>query len=188
MLSQPCPSNERRKLEQFIEENSEEASQQRALAVLNLYQGYTPAQVAANLGFKPKTIRAWRRRFRAEGIEGLADRPRSGRPLKGDKHYQQVLEEALASDPEDLGLGFMTWSVQRLRIHMERQTGIALSEGRLRLLLKRLGYRYQRYTRRTPNPNPPSLKRWQGTSLETFVNALFAVRRQSLWGWKRPPG
>ena len=37
-------------------------------------------QVAAELGCDPDTISRWRQRFRAQRLEGLQDRPRSGRP------------------------------------------------------------------------------------------------------------
>ena len=36
------------------------------------------------------------------------------------------------------------WTVERLRQHLEKETGIDLSEPRLRALLKRKGYRYRR--------------------------------------------
>jgi transposase len=36
--------------------------------------------VAAELGCDPDTISRWRRRFRDQRLEGLYDRPRSGRP------------------------------------------------------------------------------------------------------------
>lgn len=160
---------------------------QRAAAIRLLHLGSTPAQAAIQLGCTAKTVRLWCQRFLDEGVEGLADRPRSGRPLKGDAHYQRVLKETLACDPEDLGLWFRSWTVPRLRDYLEYQTDIILSDGRMRALLKRLGYHYAYYTRRTPNPNPPSLKGWQGTSLEGLVKALLAVRREDLWGWRKQP-
>jgi hypothetical protein len=36
--------------------------------------------VAALLGCHPDTVSKWRRRFQRHRLEGLADRPRSGRP------------------------------------------------------------------------------------------------------------
>jgi len=160
---------------------------QRAAAIRLLHLGSTPTQAAIQLGYSAKTVRLWRQRFLAGGVEGLADRPRSGRPLKSNEHYQLVLEEVLACDPEDIGLWFTSWSVQRLRDYMAQQTGIGLSNCRMRVLLKRLDYSYQPYTRRTPNPHPTAPKGWQGTSLEAFVTELFAVRRQRRWGWRKQP-
>ena len=50
----------------------------------------------------------------------------------------------LEQEPKDLGYDFVVWTVDRLRQHLEKETGIALSEPRLRALMKRKGYRYRR--------------------------------------------
>jgi hypothetical protein len=42
------------------------------------------------------------------------------------------------------GYGFSIWTVERLSAHLDKVTGTALSESRLRALLKRKGYRYRR--------------------------------------------
>lgn len=161
---------------------------QRAAAIRLLHLGSTPTQAAIRLGCTAKSVRLWRQRYLDRGVEGLADRPRSGRPLKGGADYQEVLEAALACEPEDAGLWFTGWSALRLSRYMTQLTGVALSVGRLRLLLKRLGYSYQRYIHSTPNPNPPSMERWRGTGLEHLVTAVFAEKREYRWGWKRPTG
>ncbi len=41
----------------------------------------TNQQVAAELGCSLDTVSKWRRRFRRDRLAGLADRPRSGRPV-----------------------------------------------------------------------------------------------------------
>lgn len=52
----------------------------RARIVLLSAQGATTRQIAQALGLSPPTVRLWRGRFEAEGLEGLGDRPRCGRP------------------------------------------------------------------------------------------------------------
>lgn len=54
------------------------------------------------------------------------------------------LEEVLSKEPSADGYRFAIWTSDRLRAHLEKETGIALSEGRFRALLKRKGYRYRR--------------------------------------------
>ena len=44
----------------------------------------------------------------------------------------------------ELGYNFAIWTIDRLRAHLAKETGIELSESRLRALLKRKGYRYRR--------------------------------------------
>src|SRR5215207_2015298 len=52
----------------------------RADALLVLAHGRSVDEAAHDMGCCTKRIRVWRRRFLAEGRQGLADRPRHGRP------------------------------------------------------------------------------------------------------------
>lgn len=90
------------------------------------------------------TIYEWHKRWRIEGIDGLAHRPRSGRPPKADETYCNLLEVALETEPADFGYSFTIWTTDRLRAHLEEQTGISMSRGRFAILMGRLGYVYRR--------------------------------------------
>jgi hypothetical protein len=48
--------------------------------VLAAADGHGNADIARMLGLVVDTVRKWRKRFCREGLPGLADRPRSGRP------------------------------------------------------------------------------------------------------------
>ena len=90
------------------------------------------------------TVDSWINRWRQGGVEELADKPRSGRPLKADEAYTLLLGEVIEKDPKELGYDFRVWTIDRLRTHLEKETGIDLSESRFRALLIRKGYRYRR--------------------------------------------
>jgi transposase len=78
--------------------------------------------VARRLGVGADVVRPWIRRFNKEGVAGLADRPRSGRPLTyTGEQVGQVLATA-ATDPKRLGLPFAAWTLDRLTAYLhERQ-------------------------------------------------------------------
>lgn len=57
----------------------------RAKIILQLDEGMTPADIATGQRISPSTVHRWRNRFEAEGVEGLLDRPRKGRPTVIDK-------------------------------------------------------------------------------------------------------
>ena len=118
--------------------------QQRYTVIRLLHLGHKPVQVAEKQAVSKPTIYAWFNRWRRCGIDGLAIKPRSGRPLKADEAYLQTLAEVIEKDPEEFGYDFTVWTVDRLRAHLEKETGITLSESRLRALLKRKGCRYRR--------------------------------------------
>ncbi len=52
----------------------------RARIVLLAADGLAIRQIAPLVGLDPKGVRRWLDRFRAQGVDGLADRPRPGRP------------------------------------------------------------------------------------------------------------
>jgi transposase len=73
----------------------------------------------------------------------LANRAKSGRPSKADAHYVSALERALEANPRELGYAFSVWTINKLRKHLEKQTGIRLSYTRFRALLRRHEYVYR---------------------------------------------
>jgi transposase len=117
---------------------------QRCTAIRLLHLGYKPAQVADMQAVSIPTIYAWIDRWRKGGVEELATKPRSGRPPKADESYRLFMAEVIEKEPAELGYGFTVWTIDRLRTHLAKETGIELSESRFRALLKREGYRYRR--------------------------------------------
>ena len=117
---------------------------QRATAIRLLHYGHKPAELAEMFVVDKTTIYNWHKRFHEEGIEGLANQPRTGRPAKANPEYCQCLDEALAHEPADYGYEFALWTVARLRQHLYQMTAIDLSDDRLRVLLAEQGYVYRR--------------------------------------------
>jgi len=130
-------------IEQAIQSAPEPEVRQRAIALRLLHLGQSPDQVAQVVLVTANTIYDWHKRWREEGLAGLRDRPRSGRPNKADSAYVALLEQLLKTDPADLSLPFTIWTINRLRLYLHEQTGILLSYTRFRSLLSRLGYRWK---------------------------------------------
>ena len=57
----------------------------RAKIILQLSEGMTPCEVSTAQRVSPKTVHRWRNRFEDEGVDGLRERPRKGRPTIIDK-------------------------------------------------------------------------------------------------------
>lgn len=86
----------------------------RARIVLGAADGDTNAQIARDLGVHLDTVRKWRRRYCADGLDGLRDRPRPGRP-HGFTALEVASVRALAcSEPADHELPLTRWSVTEL--------------------------------------------------------------------------
>lgn len=131
-------------LERVIREDKRLEVVQRATAIRMLSLGQDSAAVSRLLLVSSTSVRNWYERFRAEGEAGLVNRPRSGRPPQATELYWQVIEEALNGDPQTMGYSFTIWTLERLRDHAERRTGVRLNAGYLSAQMKAHGYVYRR--------------------------------------------
>jgi winged helix-turn helix protein len=55
---------------------------QRARLILYAAEGLQDKEIAVRVDCHPEVVSKWRRRFCEEGMEGLKDRPRAGRPRR----------------------------------------------------------------------------------------------------------
>jgi len=84
---------------------------QRARIVLRAAEGATNTEIASELGLSLPTVGMWRRQYAAAGIEGLADRPRTGRPRLIDEATEnRVIARTLEPPPK----GLSAWTVREL--------------------------------------------------------------------------
>lgn len=173
-------------LEAAIRHDRRPEVRQRCTAIRLLHFGHKPQQVAQMQAVSIPTIYGWYNRWRQEGIEGLATRPRSGRPAKTGEAYRQALEEALEKEPGDFGYDFSVWTIERLRLHLEKETGTTLSNGRLRILLQRHGYRYRRPKYDLGHLQDKDAKAQAAELLEELKKrALPTISSSSLWTRQR---
>jgi putative transposase len=117
---------------------------QRAQVIRLLHLGKKPAEVAEVMAISLVSVYGWHKRWRTEGVEGLADKPRSGRPPLATAEYRTKLAEVLSRDPSEFGYSFTVWTLARLLAHLAKETEITLSEDTLRTLLKEQDYVYRR--------------------------------------------
>lgn len=89
-------------------------SVQRACIILTAADGGSNAQIARDLGLHVDTVRTWRGRFAAEGLKGLADRPRSGRPPVFAATVVAGVKALACALPAEQGLPLSRWSCQDL--------------------------------------------------------------------------
>ena len=73
----------------------------RARIVLLAADGLPNRQIAPMVGMNEHTVAQWRRRFEAEGLAGLQDRKRSGRPLVYDHDQRLRIVATVTQEPPD---------------------------------------------------------------------------------------
>jgi transposase len=83
----------------------------RARIVLAVADGGSDVDVAARLGFNRHTVGKWRKRYLADGLDGLLDEPRPGRPrLISDAQVEEVIVRTLETTPK----GATHWSTRSM--------------------------------------------------------------------------
>lgn len=82
----------------------------RSRIVLAAAQGFSNQAIAADLKIPQVTVGKWRRSFVAQGIEGLRDAPRSGRPRTHDESILLKVQTRVCQQPEAQG----RWTVRTL--------------------------------------------------------------------------
>jgi len=138
-------TEERRELERLARSRTEEARLVvRAKIVLGLAAGERPYQVAAQVGVGRAAAYQWLHRFNAEGLKGLTDHPRPGRPPTYTAEQRAEVIAAALTRPEDLGLPFASWTLDRLQAYLAEQKGIGIKRTRIDEVLIAEGLRWRK--------------------------------------------
>ncbi len=125
---------------------------ERMHAVLLSARGYEIGQIASILEYDEATIRRWIERYEAEGLEGLQDRPRPGRPRSAGAAAQESVRRAIEMGPESCGHpGVALWTVVLLQAHLLMGLGLQLSRSSVRRLLYAMDYVWRRPRHVLPN-------------------------------------
>ena len=86
----------------------------RAKIVLLAADGLENTVIAARLDVHVGVVSRWRKRFAQEGLSGLADRPRSGRPRVFGAAVVAEVKAMACEPPEDRGVPQSRWSAADL--------------------------------------------------------------------------
>ena len=101
------------------------------------------AAIKDDVGVADGTVRLWITRFNARGLDGLRDRRRGGRPPTYTPEQVGELVAASLSDPQDLGLPFASWTLDRLATYLQEEQGIAIKRSRIGEILQAEGLRWR---------------------------------------------
>ena len=124
-------------LDTFLKQTKEARVFRRAQAVRNVVKGQRLQTVSDALFFTYSALRKWVHRFASQGVQGLVDRPRSGRPPKMTCELEKHLNRLVDQDPLQHGSIHSQWSCRELATVLARETGVQLSRERVRGVLKK---------------------------------------------------
>ena len=122
----------------------------RLLALALVVEGSTRTAAARSAGMDRQTLRDWVIRYNAEGVEGLRDRPRPGRPGQLSAEQLAELARLIGTGPDISVHGVVRWRCVDLQAQIKQRFDIDISERHVGRLLKQL-----KFTRLSVRPRHP---------------------------------
>jgi transposase len=151
----------------------------RARIVVRSWDGQRASQIAQGLGCHPKTVRQWLHRFNAQGVEGLGDRPRPGRPRRLDETQRgQVISLVRRDPPGRLARqpdGTLAaedeqqpaqWTLDAL-VQAAHELGVQVQRSQVRRILLAEGARWRHPRSWTQSTDPEFVPKGRGSSPST---------------------
>ena len=126
----------------------------RAQMILLAFDGMSAPAIAKIVDLDPESVRHHMKRYRDEGIPGLYDRPRSGRPRTATPEYVELALLTIRQRPRALGLNFSVWSMERLVDYLKEKTDIKVSDETIRTHLRTADISFSRPQHKISSPDP----------------------------------
>lgn len=140
---------------------------ERAKIVWLSHEGQRVPAIADELHLAPATVRAWLKHFNAQGLAGLEDAARSGRPATYTADEVGEVVAAALTNPQSLGLPFAAWTLDRLAVYLNETKGIAIKRTRIDDLLLAEGLRWRKQETWFGERVDPEFAEKRGSSLNS---------------------
>jgi len=86
----------------------------------------------------------WVKRFNEEGLAGLEDKPKAGRPPTHDQQVHSALISLALQKPDSLGYPFKLWTLERLQTAFQERQGVHLSDSTIWEWMEAEGFSWKR--------------------------------------------
>jgi len=125
----------------------------RSQIILLALDGMSAPKIAKIVNLDPVSVRRHMVRYMNEGIAGLYDKPRAGRPAIVTPEYIELALATIRRRPRALELPFSVWTLDRLGVYLKEKTGISISDETLRAHLYAHGAAFSRPQHKISSPD-----------------------------------
>jgi transposase len=133
----------------------------RMLAIANALDGMSRAEAARLAGMERQALRDAVVRYNAEGLAGLHDRPKPGRPQRLSEAEQAALAARVFAEPDPERDGTAAWTRADLCGWLEGRFGKAFHPSSLSRVLRRLDLSRQKVRPVHPEADPAAQERFR---------------------------
>jgi transposase len=131
-------------LQDEIHRSDESRYDHRLHGVLLVAQGMSCRQAAAALGDAPRTVEYWVRAYGQDGLAGLQEKQRPGRPPRLTAGQLKIIGRALRQSPESVGITANLWDGKSLAAFVEQKFSVHLGVRQCQRLFRTLGFRLRK--------------------------------------------
>jgi transposase len=126
----------------------------RMLALASALEGASREDAARQAGMDRQSLRDWVHRFNAAGIDGLHDRPHTGRPSRLSEGQMASFRAVVLRGPDIEKDGLSSWTAKDLCRIVEQRYKVSYSENGMLKLLKNLDLSWQKTRPVHPKADP----------------------------------
>jgi transposase len=136
--------DERSTIERLAHSRTAPARQvQRAQILWLAQQGQLVPAIAQRLRVHEQTARDWLKRFNKDGLKGLEDLPRGGKPPTYTPEERATVIALTLTNPQERDLPFACWTLDRLVAYLHEHKQITIKRSRISELLIQEGWRWR---------------------------------------------
>ena len=132
--------------------------------VLYVLQGASSYEAARLYGDSPRAIEYWTHRLLSNGLAGLWEGDRPGRPGRLSPSDQDRLRKEIRQSPRELGYDQNLWDGLLLSHYLKEHYAISLSVRQCQRLFHKLGFSLQRPRRQAREADPLRQEAFKKTS------------------------
>jgi transposase len=104
----------------------------------------TCPEVARLLGDAPRAVEYWVRRFENEGLAGLLEGERPGRPRRLSEKQMEAVDRVLRRPPQEVGFSGNIWDGKTLSAWLEQKYHLRLGVRQCQRIFRKLGFRLRK--------------------------------------------
>lgn len=131
-------------LQNEIQRSEEARYDHRLHAVLLVAKGMSCPKVAELLGDSERTVRFWINRYLLDGLQGLVENERAGRPGRLTPEQIEKVSVVLRNSPDTVGLRVGIWDGKSLSTFIRNEFNVNLGVRQCQRLFRQLGFRLRK--------------------------------------------
>ncbi|MFC2087125.1 transposase [Bacteroidota bacterium] len=132
-------------MEALLNSNPDYIVGMRLIALIQIKKGMSSRQLQELYYKSHSRFCVWANNFNKKGIEGLKNKPKSGRkPKLGDAQLEEIKNVLLAKRPIDYGYNSGTWNGPLLIDFIKKRYGIKYKKAQVYNIIKGLGFTFQK--------------------------------------------